>query len=110
MKDDPLEIEMETYLHEALHYAEEWYFNLRGKASIGAWETPAEKQEKEKEITFREVADKFIQEYSVITEGQRSPAWARGHILPFLGDLPIKQVTGGKGGAKMGLWGAPGAA
>lgn len=93
----------ETYLHEALHYAEEWYFNLRGKASIGVLETSAEKQEKEKEISFREVADKFIQEYSVITEGQRSPAWVRGHadrlrvhILPFLGDLPIKQVTGGK--------------
>lgn len=65
----------ETYLHEAIHYAEEWYFNLRGQASIGVLETPAEKQEKTKEITFREVADKFIQEYSVITEGQRSPAW-----------------------------------
>lgn len=93
----------ETYLHEAIHYAEEWYFNLRGKASIGVLETPAERQEKPKEITFREVADKFIQEYSVITEGQRSPAWVRGHadrlrvhILPFLGDLPVKEVTGGK--------------
>lgn len=93
----------ETYLHEAIHYAEEWYFNLRGKASIGVLQTPAEKQEKPNDITFREVADKFIQEYSVITEGQRSPAWVRGHtdrlrvhILPFLGDLPIKEVTGGK--------------
>lgn len=83
----------ETYLHEAIHYAEEWYFNLRGQASIGVLETPAEKQEKEKVLTFRDVADKFIQEYSVITEGQRSPAWIRGHsdrlrvhILPFLGD------------------------
>jgi integrase len=90
----------ETFLHEAIHYAEEWYFNLRGQASVGVLETPAEKQ---KEITFREVADQFIKEYSVITEGQRSPNWVRGHadrlrvhILPFLGDLPISQVTGGK--------------
>ena len=30
----------ETFLHEAIHYAEEWYFTLRGKASIGALEMP----------------------------------------------------------------------
>lgn len=93
----------ETFLHEAINYAEEWYFNLRGQASVGVLETPAEKQEKQKEITFREVADQFIKEYSMITEGQRSPAWVAGHVgrlrvhlLPFLGDLPISQVTGGK--------------
>lgn len=88
----------ETFLHEAIHFAEEWYFDLRGKASVGVLEKPAKK-----EITFREVADQFIKEYTVITEGQRSPAWVRGHndrlrvhLLPFLGDLPISQVTGGK--------------
>lgn len=88
----------ETLLHEAIYFAEEWYFELRGKASAGILETPAKK-----EITFREVADHFIKEYTVITEGQRSPAWVRGHgdrlrvhLLPFLGDLPISQVTGGK--------------
>ncbi|MAM33825.1 MAG: integrase [Micavibrio sp.] len=93
----------ETYLHEAIHYAEEWYFNLRGQANIGVLETPAEKQEKEKEITFRDVAEKFIEEYSVIAEGQRSPKWIEGHasrlrvhILPFFGDLLISEVTGGK--------------
>ncbi|MCB9990710.1 MAG: site-specific integrase [Rhodospirillales bacterium] len=91
----------ESYLHEAINYAEEWYINLRGQASVGVLEPPAQKQEKE--ITFREVADKFIEEYSVITEGQRSPAWIEGHasrlrvhLLPFLGDLPISKVTGGK--------------
>lgn len=88
----------ETFLHEAIHYAEEWYFELRGKASVGTLEQPAKK-----EITFREVADQFIKEYSVITEGQRSPLWVEGHIgrlrvhlLPFFGDLPISKVTGGK--------------
>lgn len=88
----------ETLLHEAINYAEEWYFDLRGKSSAGQLEQPAKK-----EMTFREVADQFIKEYSVITEGQRSPAWVRGHsdrlrvhLLPFLGDLPISQVTGGK--------------
>jgi integrase len=93
----------ETFLHEAIHYAEEWYFNLRGQASVGVLETPSEKQEKQKEITFRDVADQFIKEYSLITEGQRSPAWVSGHVgrlrvhlLPFFGDLTISQVTGGK--------------
>lgn len=88
----------ETILHEAIHFAEEWYFDLRGKASTGTLEQPAKK-----EITFREVADQFIKEYSVITEGQRSPLWIEGHIgrlrvhlLPFFGDLPISKVTGGK--------------
>ena len=95
----------EKYLHEAINYAEEWYFNLRGQASIGVLETPAEKQQKEeqREITFREVAEKFMEEYSLIAEGQRSPKWIEGHagrlrvhLLPFFGDLPISEVTGGK--------------
>lgn len=93
----------EEYLHEAIRYAEDWYIGLRGKASVGVLETPAEIQEKQKEITFREVADQFIKEYSVITEGQRSPKWIEGHasrlrvhLLPFFGDLAISEVTGGK--------------
>ena len=88
----------ETVQHAAIHYAKEWYFELRGKASAGTLEQPAQK-----EITFREVADQFIKEYTVITEGQRSPLWVEGHIgrlrvhlLPFFGDLPISKVTGGK--------------
>lgn len=88
----------EQFMHEAIRYAEDWYISLRGKASVGVLEQPAKK-----EITFREVADQFIKEYSMITEGQRSPAWVTGHIgrlrvhlLPFFGDLPISQVTGGK--------------
>ena len=93
----------EKFLHEAIFYAEEWYFNLRGQASVGVLETPAEKHEKEREITFNDVAEQFIKEYSVITEGQRSPKWIEGHagrlrvhLLPFFGEMPISQVTGGK--------------
>lgn len=88
----------EKQLHDAIQYAEDWYISLRGKASVGLLE-----QTIKKEITFREVAEQFIKEYSVITEGQRSPLWIEGHIgrlrvhlLPFFGDLPISQVTGGK--------------
>lgn len=88
----------EQFLHAAVQYAEDWYIGLRGKASVGVLEKTIKK-----EITFREVADQFIKEYSIIAEGQRSPAWIKGHadrlrvhLLPFLGDLPISQVTGGK--------------
>ena len=88
----------EKFLHEAITYAEDWYINLRGRASVGVLE-----QTTKKEITFREVADQFIKEYSVIAQGQRSPLWIEGHVgrlrvhlLPFFGDLPISQVTSGK--------------
>ncbi|PZQ43697.1 MAG: integrase [Micavibrio aeruginosavorus] len=88
----------EKLLNAAILAAEEWYFELRGKATVGTLEIP-QKTEK----TFREVADQFIKEYSTITEGQRSPLWVKGHIgrlrvhlLPFFGDLPISKVTGSK--------------
>ena len=44
-----------------------------------------------------------MKEYEVITEGQRSPLWVKGHelrlqlhLLPFFGDLGLSQVTAGK--------------
>ncbi len=88
----------EKFLHEAVRVAEDWYFDLRGQSSIGKLEPPSKK-----EVTFEEVADQFIKEYSVITEGQRSKRWVQGHLirlrvhlLPFFGNLPISEVTGGK--------------
>jgi integrase len=88
----------EMFLHEAVRVAEDWYFDLRGQSSVGKLLPPSKK-----EITFQEVADQFIKEYSVITEGQRSPRWVEGHVgrlrvhlLPFLGNLPVSEVTGAK--------------
>lgn len=83
----------EKHLHHAMKVAEDWYFQLRGLAAVG-------QLEKQTEITFRDVADQFMKEYGVMTEGQRSPLWVEGHdsrlrvhLLPFFGDLPISQVT-----------------
>ncbi len=83
----------ERHLHHAIKVAEDWYFNLRGLASIN--ELP-----NKKEKTFRDVAELFLKEYGVMTQGQRSPRWVQGHdirlrvhLLPFLGDLPISKVT-----------------
>ncbi|MBB4375247.1 hypothetical protein GGD63_008096 [Bradyrhizobium sp. cir1] len=62
--------------------AEDWYFGLRGKARAGLLKT---------EKTFDQVADQFEKEYEIITEGQRSARWTRGHkdrlrlhLRPFL--------------------------
>jgi hypothetical protein len=96
----------EKQLHNAIQFAEDWYISLRGKAELGILptpQTPELQEEGVKEKTFREVADLFMKEYSVITEGQRSPRWVEGHtirlrihLLPFFGDLPISTVSSGK--------------
>lgn len=84
----------------AIEAAEEWYITLRGQAATG---TLPSADKPRHEPTFREVADQFMKEYSVITTGQRSPRWVQGHdirlrvhLLPFLGDTPISEVTSGK--------------
>lgn len=94
----------EEQLHNAIQFAEDCYISLRGNASVGLLQPPQGPEEQEpQEMTFREVADQFIKEYSVITEGQRSPRWIEGHamrlrvhLLPFFGDFPISAVSSGK--------------
>jgi len=83
----------EAHLHHAIKVAEDWYFHLLGLNSVG--QLP-----QKQEITFREVADQFMKEYAVMTEGQRSPRWVAGHeirlrvhLVPFFGDMPISKVT-----------------
>ncbi|WP_257386345.1 tyrosine-type recombinase/integrase [Tahibacter caeni] len=50
--------------------------------------------------TFREAAEAFLDEYRVITQGERNENYVqskddnlRVHLLPFLGDLPVADVT-----------------
>jgi hypothetical protein len=78
-------------LAHAKQFAEDWFLTLRGKAARG--EIRAEK-------TFKEAALAFEREYEIITEGQRSPAYVRGHkdrlrlhLNPFFGSMPLSQVT-----------------
>ena len=74
--------------------AEDWYFTLLGKKRDGL--LLAEK-------TFAQAASQFLKEYTVITEGERSPRWIKGyeirlrlHLLPFFGSLGVSQITQGK--------------
>ncbi|MBW7909893.1 MAG: site-specific integrase [Alphaproteobacteria bacterium] len=82
-------------LEDAIHAAEEWYIALRGQAATEGLKAP-----EEQEPTFAEVAAQFMREYSILTEGQRSPRWVvmheailRVHLLPFFGDMPISEIT-----------------
>src|SRR5262249_19476667 len=52
---------------------------------------------------FKKAAAQFLEEYEIITQGNRSPSWVasysmmlRVHILPFFGEIPVSQVTSGK--------------
>lgn len=52
--------------------------------------------------TFREAAEKFMAEYSVITQGQRSEVVTKCHqlrinvhLIPFFGDTPVNEINAG---------------
>jgi integrase len=80
-------------LAEAKAIAEDWYLGLRGKLAKG---------ELKVEKTFCQAAAVFENEYEVITEGQRSPAYVSGHkdrirlhLNPYFGSKALSEVTSG---------------
>lgn len=84
----------EESLALAKDFAEDWYLELRGKHRRG---------EIKNEKTIRTAAKQFELEYETITQGDRSPAWVRGHkdrlrlhILPYFGEMGLSEVTAGK--------------
>ena len=83
----------EESLQHAKDIAEDWFLELKGKSRAGLLKY---------EQTFAEVAAQFLEEYEVITEGQRSERWVQGHeirlrvhLVPFFGKLLISDVTAG---------------
>ena len=83
-----------TSLELARDVAEDWYLTLRGKDRAGLLKT---------EKTFEQAAETFLNEYEIITEGQRSPRWVEGHgirmrlhLLPFFRECGVSEVTAGK--------------
>ena len=80
-------------LSHAKAFAEDWYLELHGKFRRG--EVSSEK-------TFRETAKVFEREYEIITDGERSPAYVRGHkdrirlhLNPYFGSMGLSAVTPG---------------
>lgn len=83
----------EESLSKAKDFAEDWYLGLRGKLKMGEPIT---------EKTFREAAEQFLKEYSVITGGERSPDYIenmkrqlRHYLLPFFAEKGLSQITAG---------------
>lgn len=63
---------------------------------------PPPQRQKVSGPTFAEAAEKFIAEYSVITQGERNERWAQDHVrrinthlVPYFGNMPVKDINAG---------------
>jgi integrase len=81
----------ESDLERAKALAAEWYLNLQVKSRAG---------ELKGGPTFRDAAAKFEAEYVILTAGERSPEYVKGHseklkvhLLPFLGDKLVTEIS-----------------
>lgn len=52
--------------------------------------------------TFREAAEKFLAEYEIMTEGERSKEWTKlhrlrieVHLIPYFGNTPVNEINAG---------------
>lgn len=80
-------------LAHAKDFAQDWYLELHGKHRRGEVQT---------EKSFKVAAATFEREYEIITDGERSPAYVRGHkdrirlhLNPFFGSHGLSEITPG---------------
>ncbi len=83
----------EESLARAKDVASDWYLSLLGKYRAG---------ELKEGKTFKEASARFLDEFEVITQGQRSPLYVanhrkrvRNHLDPFFGDKVVTEITPG---------------
>ena len=83
----------EESLAHAKDIAEDWYLGLRGKARAGELKSGP---------TFQKAADAFLNEYEVLTKGERNDRYVqtqkdrlRLHIIPFFKDKLLSEITPG---------------
>jgi integrase len=81
-------------LARAREAAEDWFLDLRGKSRAGLLKAP--------EMTFDQAANRFVEEYVVITQGERSEKYTqshsdrlRVHLRPFFGKKGLSEITPG---------------
>ncbi len=86
-------------LRLAEEVAEQWYMKLRGMVVSGDLEKVTAKR---REKTFQAAAEKFLEEFPVLTEGQRNQVYVDGHerrarkyLIPFFGKKGLSEITGG---------------
>lgn len=84
----------ENNLARAREVAEDWYLELRGKSRAGLLKVG--------EKTFNDAADRFVEEYGIITQGERSTAYVQSHsdrlraqLRPFFGKKGLSEITPG---------------
>ena len=84
----------EDSLSKAKEVAEDWYLQLRGKLRDGELKSGK---------MFREAGKLYLREFDIITQGERSPTYARGqhartdgHLIPFFGNMVLPEITSGK--------------
>ncbi len=84
----------EESLARAKDVARDWYLGLLGKYQSGGLR---------KGKTFREVAERFMDEFETLNRDQRSPIYIQGHrqrinnhLTPFFGDMVLSEVTAGR--------------
>ncbi len=84
----------EESLARAKDVARDWYLGLIGKYRAG---------ELKEGKTFKEASARFIDEFEVITQGQRSDIYVKGHktrinnhLDPFFGPMVLSEITAGK--------------
>ncbi|MDO8381029.1 site-specific integrase [Phenylobacterium sp.] len=83
----------EESLARAKDVARDWYLGLLGKYQAGELKTGT---------TFRKASEYFLNEYEIITEGERNADYVashgmrlRVHLLPFFGDKVVTEITPG---------------
>jgi integrase len=83
----------EDSLSRAKEIAEDWYFDLLDKKRSGDILS---------EHTFDDAAQKFMNEYEVLTEGERNERWVKDHyrrikmhLIPYFGDMGLSTINAG---------------
>ena len=83
----------EDSLARAKDVARDWYLGLMGKYRAG---------ELKDGVTFRKASEHFVNEYEIITQGERNKEYAeshamrlRVHLLPFFGNKVVSEITPG---------------
>lgn len=80
-------------LAQAKDVAEDWFLTLKGKSARG---------EIKSGTTFKKAAERFINEFEIVTQGERSPDYVAGHrrrltlyLVPFFGEKVVTEITSG---------------
>ncbi len=83
----------EDSLQRAKDFAEDWYLTLKGKHYAGVLSVGK---------TFKRASEVFLNEYEIITAGERNAKYVAGfalilrvHLLPFFGDKVLSEITPG---------------